>query len=146
MSSSYKEREERAYPEEKELKYIDEPEQKELYELLAYFTNKLIALFRELRVYEKIEEDFEHLHSIVLQKHKTTAQYRLYAVFRGDQYLDPTKSTAREREKAEKKVSLKTAGTRLNEEDREQLVDKFKEIKAIFSSLRGVSQAINALS
>ena len=118
-----------------QLKYVKKPEAKALFKLEETFREKLFELLKEINAYDKISELLPFLHSMPIQE--INDQLRLYADFwKPDQ----------EGNLVETKISIGTVGLRMDKKDRKKLTDKFHEIKATFTALRHVSQAIEALN
>ena len=118
-----------------QLKYVKKPESKALFKLEETFRERLFDLLKEINAYDKISELLPFLHSMPMQK--VEDQLRLYADFWKPDHEDNL---------VEKKVSIGTVGLRTDKKEREKQTAKFHEIKATFTALRHVSQAIEALN
>ena len=118
-----------------QLKYVKKPEAKALFKLEETFRKKLFDLLKEINAYDKISELLPFLHSMPIQE--INDQLRLYADFWKPDH---------EGVLIETKISIGTVGLRMDKKDREKQTAKFHEIKATFTALRHVSQAIEALN
>jgi len=118
-----------------QLKYLKKPEAKALFKLKETFRERLFELLKEINAYDKISELLPFLHSIPMQK--VEDQLRLYADF----WKPDHEGTL-----VETKISIGTIGLSMSKKEREKQTVKFHEIKATFTALRHVSQAIEALN
>ena len=116
------------------LKYVKKPEAKALFKLEETLRDKLFDLLKEINAYDKISELLPFLHSLAMQE--INNQLRLHAAFWKQDH---------EGNLVEKKISLGTVGLRMEKKEREKQATKYHEIKATFTALRHVSQAIEAL-